>query len=99
VGNQKKQPVAVEATFTPGRCGAGEGQKRHYLPGWKLTWTCPACGNKATRDLGSDYLSHPNLDAPTAETLTCYGENVDDEPCEHEVEVTLLIESTVKVLP
>lgn len=86
MGANKRQAVTVEATFTPGKYG-GEGQKRHYLPGWKLTWTCPACGNKNTRDLGDDYLSHPNIDAPTTETLTCYAElaHEDDGCCEHEV--------------
>lgn len=35
--------------------------KRFYLPGVKITSTCPDCGSPVTRDLARDYLSYPTI--------------------------------------
>lgn len=50
-----------------------EMDKRQYVPGYKLEWTCSACGEKCEEDFGKSYLSYPEVNRPYTVNLHCGG--------------------------
>ena len=71
--------------------------KRFYVPGYILKTMCPKCGAAYERDFGEYYLSYPTANTPFEETLYCTNE-IDEETCGHEWDVTLQIDLSLKVV-
>lgn len=51
--------------------------KRFYMPGIKITVTCPECGDERSQDMGARYIGYPTINEPIEHNLYC-------PICEHE---------------
>lgn len=66
--------------------------KRCYVPGYVLHSQCPKCGESATRDLGSNYLSYPTVGKPYDVGFCCRVEE-----CQEEWDVCVIVTLSVEL--
>lgn len=81
------RPV-LEGSMEP---GTDLGEKRFYLPGITLKFTCPKCGHTYARDMGDNYLPYPRVGVPIVAHAHC-------PECEHEWDYQLKLNVSLEVL-
>jgi len=67
-----------------------QGEKRQFIPGYKLTGPCPNCGADYSRDFEDNYLSYPTINEAMEYDCYCH-------KCEHEWAVNIEIRLTVRL--
>lgn len=68
--------------------------KRCYVPGYVIKDVCPKCGTVAEDDLGTDYLSYPDLNKPMDHGMYCR-----NEECGGEWTVKIVLRMSVELAP
>lgn len=75
-----------------GKVSGKSDDKRFRLPGVKIEYTCPGCGDEGVKDVDAGhYFSYPVLGKSFEYTMWC-------DKCDHEWKVNLQIDITLKII-
>jgi hypothetical protein len=89
----------VSGEFVSGHACGEIDEKRFFIPGLKLTGTCPTCSATVEVDFSDAYLTYPSIGEPIRFGMRHAVENDEGYDDEHEWIVMLHLDISLTVLP